>query len=135
MKALSSAALVLALAGMGCTTQTIPGPLVVSTRQLPELGTSGAGKLVTGESCSRTVLLFIPIGFATAESAYEDAVSQVPGADTLVAYEERATGLSIFPFYYEVCTEIHGYAVSAKPNSSESEPAPKSSPPESEPAP
>jgi hypothetical protein len=138
MKALSCAALVLALAGMGCTTQTIPGPLVVSTRPLPELATSGAtAKRVTGESCSRTVLLVIPIGFATAESAYADAVEQAPGADTLVNYEERATSLFIFPFYFEVCTEIHGDAVSSKSKSSapDSEPAPKSNTPDSEPAP
>lgn len=115
MKALSSAALVLALAAFGCVTQTIPGPLVVSTRPIPELGTRGEAKQpVTGESCGRTVLLIIPVGFATVESAYEDALSQSPGSDTVIEYEERVTNLFIFPFYYEVCTQIHGYAVASK---------------------
>ena len=115
MKAFAWAALALALAGTGCTVQTVPGPLVVSTRQLPELGTAGANtKRVTGESCGRVVLFIIPVGIATVESAYEDALSQAPGADTLVHYEERANNLFIFPFYYQACTEIHGYAVSSK---------------------
>lgn len=115
MKAFACAGFVLALSALGCTTQTVPGPLVVSTRPLPELGTPGpSGKLVTGESCGRVVLLFIPVGFATAESAYNDALSQAPGADTIVNYEERVTNLFAFPFYYQVCTEIHGYAIASK---------------------
>jgi hypothetical protein len=114
MKHLSSA-LVLALSAFGCTTQTIPGPLVVSTRPVPELGPGSEPKQrVTGESCGRTVLLIIPVGIATVESAYEDALSQAPGADTLVDYEERVTNLFAFPFYYEVCTQVQGYAVSSK---------------------
>jgi hypothetical protein len=115
MRALPCAALVLALSGMGCTTKTISGPLVVSTHPLPELGTDGAdAKRVAGESCNRVVLLLIPVGFGTVESAYADALSQVPGADTIVDYEERTNNLFIFPLYYEVCTEVHGYAVSSK---------------------
>ena len=124
MKALSRAALVLALSGFGCTTQTIPGPLVVSTRPVPELGTGESAKRVVGESCGRVVLLIIPIGFATVESAYDDALSQAPGTDTLVNYEERTTNLFAFPFYYEVCTEVHGLAVSSKSAAPAPEPAP-----------
>jgi hypothetical protein len=115
MKALSLATLVFALCGAACTTQTIPGPLVVSTRPIPELGASGVkAKTVTGQSCGRVVLLIVPVGFATAENAYADALSQAPGADTLVNYEERVTNLFIFPFYYQICTEIHGNAVASK---------------------
>lgn len=115
MKGFARTGLTLALTALGCTTQTVPGPLVVSTRPVPELGSPGPNaKLVTGESCGRVVLLLIPVGFATAESAYQDALSQAPGADTLVNYEERVTDLFAFPFYYQVCTEIHGYAVAAK---------------------
>ena len=125
MKALSRAALVLAFSGFGCTTQTIPGPLVVSTRPVPELGANGTrAKRVVGESCSRVVLLIIPVGFATVESAYDDALAQDPGTDTLVNYEERTTSLFIFPFYYEVCTEVHGHAVSSKSAAPAPEPAP-----------
>jgi len=115
MRALFLSALALALAGTACTTQTVPGPLVVSTRQLPEIGARGPNaKRVNGESCGRVVLFIIPVGFATAESAYNDALSQAPGSDTLVNYEERTTNLFLFPFYYQVCTEIHGYAVASK---------------------
>ena len=115
MRALATAALLLGLCGMGCTYQTIPGPLVVSTRPVPELATPEVkGKPVVGKSCGRAVLMLIPIGIATAESAYKDALSQAPGTDTLVNYEERSTNLFLFPFYYEICTEIHGYAVASK---------------------
>jgi hypothetical protein len=125
MRALSRAALVLALSGLGCTTTTIPGPLVVSTRPLPELATPGpSAKRVTGESCARAVLLIIPVGIGTVESAYKDALEQAPGADTIVNYEERFTTLFIFPFYYEQCTEVHGYAVSSKSPAAASDPAP-----------
>jgi len=126
MKTLSSAAFVLALSGMGCTTQTIPGPLVVSTRPLPELATDGVkeAKLVTGESCGRVVLLVIPIGFGTVQSAYEDALSKAPGTDTIVNYEERSTNVFAFPFYYEVCTEVHGYAVASKSPTPAAKPTP-----------
>jgi hypothetical protein len=118
MKAFACASVVLALSGMACTTQTIPGPLVVSTRSVPELGTGGAGgKRVVGRSCSRAVLLIIPVGIGTVESAYDDALSQAPGSDTLLDFEQRTTNLFIFPFYYEVCTELHGYAASSKSGS------------------
>jgi hypothetical protein len=118
MKALSYASVVLALSGMACTTQTIPGPLVVSTRAVPELGAGGAGgKRVVGRSCGRAVLLIIPVGIGTVESAYDDALSQAPGADTVVDFEQRTTNLFIFPFYYEICTELHGVAVSSKSRS------------------
>jgi hypothetical protein len=126
MRALSAAAFVLGLSGMACTYQTIPGPLVVSTRPLPELATAAPqAKLVSGESCARAVLMFIPIGIATAESAYKDALSQAPGADTLLHYEERTTNLFLFPFYYEACTQIHGYAVASKSGAPAAEPASK----------
>jgi hypothetical protein len=126
MRALSAALLFCALSAVGCTFETIPGPLVVSTRPLPELATAGPeAKPVMGESCGRAVLMFIPVGIATAESAYKDALSQAPGADTIVNYEERVTNLFIFPFYYEVCTQIHGYAVASKSAARAAEPASK----------
>ena len=111
MRALTVFGLGLLLASAsGCVTQTIPGPLVVSTRPVPELGTheTPAAKRVRGESCGRVALMFIPIGVATAEAAYEDALSQAPGTDTIVNYEERMNLLFLFPLYYEMCTEIHG---------------------------
>jgi hypothetical protein len=126
MRALASAALVLGLCGMGCTYTTVPGPLVVSTRPVPELATAEVkGKPVTGKSCGRAVLMLIPIGIGTVESAYKDALSQAPGTDTIVNYEERSTNLFLFPFYYEVCTEVHGYAVASKSAAASSEPSSK----------
>lgn len=103
------------LATAGCTTKTIPGPLVVSTRPLPEMeGSAPRAKRVRGQSCERVVLLLIPVGFATVKSAYEDALAEAPGTDTLIDYQERVNGLFLFPFYHQLCTEVHGYAVSSK---------------------
>lgn len=111
------------LAAAGCTTKTIPGPLVVSTRPLPEMeGSAPSRQRVAGESCDRVVLLFIPIGFATVVSAYEDALAEAPGTDTLMDYQERVNGLFLFPFYHQLCTEVHGYAVSSKTASTQPQP-------------
>jgi len=73
-----------------------------------------AAKEVTGQSCNRVVLLFIPVGFATAESAYAEALGQAPGTDMLLNHEARASVLFITPFYYQVCTQVHGFAVNSK---------------------
>jgi hypothetical protein len=106
---------VIASALYGCTVKTVEAPVTVTTKILPELpAASRSGKVVVGSSCARAVLFIIPVGIATAESAYADALAQAPGTDTLVSYEARATNLFVFPFYYEVCTEVHGIAVSAK---------------------
>jgi hypothetical protein len=107
----------LAAASAGCTTTTVDRPITVTTKLLPELSavdTANAGTEVSGTSCSRVVLLIIPAGFATAESAYAKALGQAPGADALVRYEARTNALVIFPFYYQVCTEVHGYAVKSE---------------------
>jgi hypothetical protein len=110
-------ALGIAAVGSGCTTRTIDGPVTVSTKLLPELSrpeVQKEAKEVTGTSCGRVLLSFIPIGVATAESAYADALAQAPGADTLIRYESRATTLVLWPFYVEGCSVVHGYAVSSK---------------------
>ena len=102
---------------VGCTTKTVDRPVTVTTKILPELTkpevVSGA-KEVTGESCSRVILSIIPIGVATAESAYADALAQAPGADALISYEARTTAVVVVPFYYQVCSEVHGWAVVSK---------------------
>lgn len=116
MKRLLLASL-LALGAAGCTTKTVAGPVTVTTKQLPEASRPDVARgavEVTGESCSRLILLLIPAGFATAESAYADALSKAPGADTLVSYEARLSAIFITPFYYETCTIVHGYAISSK---------------------
>jgi hypothetical protein len=97
----------------GCTQTTVDRPVTVTTKPLPELS-KATGRPVTGSSCGRVVLLIIPVGFATAESAYAEALGQSPGADALLNYEERRTHVFALPFYYQVCTVVHGYAVSSK---------------------
>jgi hypothetical protein len=106
--------LTLALGATGCTYKTVDRPVTVTTKILPELAKPNLGKEVSGRSCNRVVLLIIPVGFATAESAYEDALAQSPGADALIGFEGRTTTLFIFPFYTQVCAVVHGFAVSSK---------------------
>lgn len=111
------ALLFVALSATGCTYKTVDAPVTVTTKPMPEIANarvSGAAKEVSGESCSRVVLGFIPVGFATAEDAYADALSKAPGADALVSYEARTNAFFAFIFYYQVCTEVHGYAISSK---------------------
>ena len=119
---MNRASLFLVFAGLasslaGCTTKTVDRPVTVTTKLLPELSKPevvSAAKEVTGSSCSRVVLSFIPIGFATAEAAYADALAKAPGTDALISYEARISTVVIVPFYYEVCSEVHGYAVVSK---------------------
>lgn len=104
-------------AGLGCTYRTVDRPVTVTTKQLPEASKPEvvrAAKEVSGQSCNRVVLLFIPVGFATAERAYAEALAQAPGADTLINYEARVTHVGALPFYYQICTEVHGFALSSK---------------------
>lgn len=103
--------------GLGCTVKTVDAPVTVTTKLLPEaskLDIPSGAKEVTGSSCSRVVLGLIPVGVATVEAAYADALAQAPGTDTLIRYEERTNAMFAFIFYYQVCTEVHGYAVSSK---------------------
>ena len=101
----------------GCTTKTVDRPVTVTTKLLPELSKPDvvrAAKEVTGESCSRVILGLIPVGVATAEAAYADALAKAPGADALISYEARTSAVVIAFLYYQVCSELHGYAVSSK---------------------
>ena len=112
-----AAALAAAATSAGCTVKTVDRPVTVTTKQLPEASKPevvSAAREVKGESCSRVVLLFIPVGFATAESAYADALGQAPGADVLLNYEARMSMFFFAPFYYQICSEVHGFAVSSK---------------------
>jgi hypothetical protein len=102
---------------LGCTITTIDSPVTVTTKQLPEASKPdvvAAAKEVTGSSCDRVVLMIIPVGFATVESAYAEALAQAPGADMLLNYETRSSLVFIAPFYYQVCSEVHGFAVSSQ---------------------
>jgi hypothetical protein len=97
----------------GCTVVTIPGPLTLTTKPLPEL--SGVrGKEVRGTSCGRVLVSIIPIGYSSAEAAWREALASAPGTDTLLRYETRVTDIFISPIYSQFCTEIHGYAVSSR---------------------
>lgn len=119
MKRLSLFAMAFATmcSSLGCTFKTVDGPVTVTTKQLPEASKPSvqeSAKEVSGSSCTRVVLLIIPVGIATAEGAYSDALAQAPGADTLLDYQARVSGVFITPFYYQVCTEVHGFAISSK---------------------
>ena len=117
MFARSALVLALGLASAGCTVNTVNQPITVTTKALPEAASPEVmktAKEVKGSSCNRVALLIIPVGFATAESAFADALSQAPGADMLLNYEARLSTLVVAPFYYEVCTEVHGFAISSK---------------------
>jgi hypothetical protein len=98
---------------LGCTVYTIPAPLSITTKPLPELAAVG-GKEVRGKSCGRVLLMFIPIGYSNVAAAWEEALEGAPGADTIVRYETRVTDVFFSPLYGQFCTEIHGYAVSSK---------------------
>jgi hypothetical protein len=111
------AAFAVAIASTGCTIKTIDAPVTVTTKPLPELVRQDvvqAGREVRGRSCSRIVLTIIPVGIATIEDAVADALEQAPGTDTLLRYEERTDVVVVVPFYTQVCTEVHGYAVASK---------------------
>lgn len=104
----------IAASSLGCTVKTVDAPVTVTTKLLPELSRPdvvAAAKEVKGSSCSRVVLGLIPVGVATAEAAYADALEQAPGANTLISYESRTSAFFAFIFYYEVCAEVHGWAV------------------------
>jgi hypothetical protein len=108
------AALLVMLTLAGCTVKTIEPPVTVTTKNLPELSHPQGAKEVRGSSCTRVAILIIPVGFGTAEAAYADALEQAPGTDALLNYESRSSVVFAFPFYYHVCSEVHGYAVSSK---------------------
>jgi hypothetical protein len=119
MKRLSVIGLALAaiFSSLGCSIKTVDGPVTVTTKQLPEASKPSVqegAKEVFGSSCTRVVLLIIPVGIATAEGAYSDALAQAPGADTLLDYQARVSGVYVFPFYTQICTEVHGFAVASK---------------------
>jgi hypothetical protein len=97
----------------GCTVVTIPGPLTVTTKPLPELSGIG-GKEVRGKSCGRVLLGLIPLGYSSADAAWREALESAPGTDTLLRYETRITDVFVSPVYAQFCTEIHGYAVSSQ---------------------
>jgi hypothetical protein len=96
-----------------CTLETVRGPLVITTKPLPDASKARSGTKVKGESCTRWVLIFIPVGFGSPNRAYNQALAEAPGSDTLLRYEARSS-MFFSPLYSHWCDEIHGYAVSSK---------------------
>jgi hypothetical protein len=105
----------LGLASSGCTIPVFTKPVTVSTKAIPGMTDHGDAKLVKGKSCSRMTLLIIPLGFGTSDSAFEDALSQAPGTDTLVDWHMTQDVLSIIGtvIYFQSCVTVEGYPVNA----------------------
>jgi hypothetical protein len=103
----------LAVALAGCTIPVFTKPVTVSTSPIPGKTEHGGAKLVTGTSCSRLTLLIIPLGFGTSDAAFEDALAQAPGADTLVDWRMKQDVLAILAtiIYFQSCVTVEGYAV------------------------
>lgn len=101
----------------GCSFPVVDQPVVITTKPLLELTDPALlkdAKEVTGRSCNRSVLLIIPVGVATANAAYDDALAQAPGADAIVRFESRTSLVMAVPFYLESCAVVHGYAINTK---------------------
>jgi len=105
----------LAVALAGCTIPVFTKPVTVSTSSIPGKTEHGDAKLVTGTSCSRLTLLIIPLGFGTSDAAFEDALAQAPGTDTLVDWRMKQDALAILAtiIYFQSCVTVEGYAVAS----------------------
>jgi hypothetical protein len=112
---LAFAAVLLGLGLEGCSFPVFTKPVTVSTNPIPGKTEHGDGKLVSGTSCSRTTLIVIPLGFGTSDSAFEDALAQAPGTDTLVDWRMKQDVLAILAtiIYFQSCVTVEGYAVSS----------------------
>ena len=99
----------------GCSIPVFTKPVTVSTKAIPGHTEHGDAKLVKGESCSRLTLLIIPLGFGTSNSAFEDALSKSPGADTLVDWHMKEDAVAIVGslLYFQSCVTVEGYPVNA----------------------
>ena len=107
--------MLLALAASGCSIPVFTKPVTVSTKPIPGMTDHGDAKLVKGKSCSRLTLIIIPLGFGTSDSAFDDALAQSPGADTLVDWHMTEDVLSIIGsvIYFQSCVTVEGYPVNA----------------------
>jgi hypothetical protein len=99
----------------GCSIPVFTKPVTVSTNPIPGKTEHGDAKLVTGTSCSRTTLIFIPLGFGSSDSAFEDALAQAPGTDTLVDWrlKEETLAIVLTILYAQSCVTVEGYAVNS----------------------
>ncbi len=102
-----------AMLSVGCSEATIKPPLTITTKAQPNLVAPANAPRVVGSSCGRVILFVIPISVATAEHAFANALEKAPGADTLLEYETRSHATFIPPFFYEMCFDVHGIAVTA----------------------
>lgn len=99
---------------IGCSVPVFTEPVTISTRHFASFSEQvESAPVVSGRSCSRLVLLFIPLGFATANGAFNDALSNSQGADTLVDWHMKQDVLAIVGslIYFENCIVVEGKAV------------------------
>jgi hypothetical protein len=99
----------------GCSIPVFTKPVTVSTSAIPGKTEHGDAKLVSGRSCSRLTLIIIPLGFGTSDAAFEDALAQAPGTDTLVDWRMKEDNLGILAtiIYFQSCVTVEGYAVNS----------------------
>jgi hypothetical protein len=101
---------------IGCSVPVFTEPVTISTRHFESFSEQvESAPVVSGRSCSRLVLLFIPLGFATANGAFNDALANSEGADTLVDWHMKQDVLAIVGslIYFENCIVVEGKAVNS----------------------
>jgi len=112
----SSLLVACAALGAGCSVPVFTEPVTITTRHLPSFSEQvDAAPVVSGRSCSRMTLLVIPLGYATSNAAFNDALSQASGADTLVDWHMKQDVLAIVGslIYFQNCIVVEGKAVNS----------------------
>ena len=101
----------------GCSFPVFTEPVTITTKHFASFGEQAEkAPLVSGRSCSRVTLLFIPLGFGTATAAFDDALSNAQGADTLVDWHMKQDTLAIVGtlLYFENCITVEGKAIDSQ---------------------
>lgn len=101
----------------GCAIPVFTEPVTITTKHFASFGEqTEKAPLVSGRSCSRVTLLVIPLGFGTATAAFDDALSNAQGADTLVDWHMKQDTLAIIGtlIYFENCITVEGKAIDSQ---------------------
>jgi hypothetical protein len=96
----------------GCSLPVFQDPVTVSTKSLTMPAAEPGAPAVTGKSCSRVVLLILPVSFGTSNGAFKEALENAK-TDTLVNWRLRQTVAGFIPLYYQVCLVVEGQPASA----------------------
>jgi len=102
---------------LGCAIPVFTEPVTITTRHFESVRKhADEAPLVSGKSCSRVTLIFIPLGFGTANAAFDDALAKANGADTLVDWHMKQEVLAILGtiIYYQHCIVVEGKAIDSR---------------------